>query len=247
MRNIAQWGMLALCVLGLLRWVRKLDDPLNSLMGIWVLGILFSVPFLPPTDAYRMRPYAASIIVFGLLPALGLLSGMERLKLLPATPLRLPGSDPDILVVFTSLLVFVTLFGPLLVKSIGHPPQFDQESCPPGTAMISISFDEGTHFNLLRERQPGLDWMPNFHIGRFRENAHSLPDPNMITWAEELDPLTSVFYTLDYRSFEKVLVVMSTAELPSPNSLQQVCGEWEVNPTLEAFNIFYAQAESSPP
>lgn len=246
-RNIAQWGLFVLCVLGLLRWLRKLDDPLTNLVGISVLGVLLSVPFLPPTDAYRMRPYAASMIVFGLLPALGLLFSMETLRL-PLTKKRVHRTETSgALVMFASLLVFIALLGPLVIKSLGNPPQFDEEICTPGSAMISIRFDGGTHFNLLRERQPGLDWMPDFHIGRFRQNAHSLPDPHMISWAVGLDPLTSVFYTLDYISNEKVLVVLPTVALPSPLSTQRICGEWEGVPTLEIYNIFYAQANSAAP
>jgi hypothetical protein len=69
----------------------------------------------------------------------------------------------------------------------------------------------------------------------------------MISWAEGLDPLTSVFYALDNHSFEKVLVVAPTVDLPAPNSLWQVCGTWEEEPILEALNIFYAREKASPP
>lgn len=247
LRNISQWGILALCVLGLLRWFRKLDDPLTSLAGVSVLGILISVPFLPPTDAYRMRPYAASMIIFGLLPALGLLFGMETLKLSSTHKADHGQAKPGALLIFTTLLVSAALLGPLVLNGLGNPPRFEQVNCAPGLDLISVRFDRGTHFNILRQGQPGLDWMPDFHIGRFRLNAHSLPDVNMIKWAEDLEPLTSVFYTLDYRSSQKVLVVAQTALLPLPNSLWQVCGEWEADPTLKNFNIFYARAEASPP
>ena len=113
--------------------------------------------------------------------------------------------------------------------------------------MISVRFDRGAHFNILREKQPGLDWMPDFHIGRFRFNAHSLPDLNMIAWAEELDPLSSVFYTLNYQTSQKVLVVAPTKLLPRPNSLWQACGEWEEDPLLKSYNIFYAREAASLP
>ncbi len=247
LRNLIQWGIFVLCGLGLIRWFRKLDDPLYSLVGISVLGILISVPFLPPTDAFRMRPYAASMIVFGLLPAIGLLFVMETLKVAPANKTDSGYAKSGALVVFTTVLISAALLGPLVLKGTGNPPQFDPARCAFGLDMISIRFDRGTHFNILRERQPGLDWMPNFHIGRFRQNAHSLPDPNMITWAEGLDPLTSVFYTLDYRSSQKVLVVAPTVLLPSPGSLWQVCGEWEDDPGLKIHNIFYPRAAASPP
>jgi hypothetical protein len=246
-RKISQWGIFVLCVLGLIRWSRKLDDPLTSLVGVSALGILISVPFLPPTDAYRMRAYAASLIVFGLLPALGLVFGMERLKFLRSTKLDHGSAMPGALVGFTTLLVPAVLLGPLVIKGLGHSPRSAQRSCATGSDMISVRFDGGTHFNILRERQPGLDWLPDFHIGRFRQNVHSLPDPNMIEWAEGLDPLTSVFYTLDFRSSERVLVVVPTALLPSPSSLWQACGERETDPNLESYNIFYAREEAAPP
>ncbi len=67
----------------------------------------------------------------------------------------------------------------------------------------------------------------------------------LIQWAEGLDPLTSVFQTLDYRSSERVLVVVPTVHLPPPNSLWQACGEWETDPNLEIYNIFYARGETS--
>ena len=44
------------------------------------IGVFISVPFLPPTDAYRMRPYAASIVIFAALPAMGLNYILSRKK-----------------------------------------------------------------------------------------------------------------------------------------------------------------------
>ncbi len=245
LRNISQWSILALCALGLVRWFRKMDDPLTSLVGVSVLGILISVPFLPPTDAYRMRPYAASMIVFGLLPALGLLFGMDVFKL-PVSNISNGYKKPGMLVTFTVLLVSAVLLGSLAVKGLGKPPQFERVTCAAALDLVSVRFDRGASFNILRQNQPGLDWMPDFHIGRFRRNAHSLPDASMITWAETLEPLRSLFYTLDYRSSEKVLVVSPTSLLPAPGSLWQVCGEWEADLALDIYHIFYARSEAVP-
>ncbi|HLO32245.1 MAG TPA: hypothetical protein VK249_24055 [Anaerolineales bacterium] len=246
-RNISQWAIFILCGLGLLRWFRKIDDPLTSLMGISVLGVLTSVPFLPPTDAFRMRPYAASMVIFGLLPALGLLSGMKTLKLRSTPPFGSQPSGSSMIVLFTTALILATTVGPLIVKSSGRTPQFEQVNCAPGLNLVSVHFERGTSFNLLRQNQPGLDWMPDFHIGRFKRNAHSLPDPYIIAWAESLAPLTSVFYALDYRSSEKILMVTPTRLLPQPGSFWQACGEWEADPNLELHNIFYVRTGAMPP
>jgi hypothetical protein len=247
LRNISQWAIFVLCALGLVRWFRKPDDPLTSLAGISALGVFLSVPFLPPTDAYRMRPYAVSMILFGLLPALGLRFGMDILKLAPGGKSDEGNTRSGMLVVFTTLLVAAAIMGPLLVKGFGKLPQFAQASCPQGSDRISIRFDRGTHFNILREKAPGLDWMPDFHIGRFKQNAHSLPDTTLINWAEDRAPVSSMFYTLDYRSSQKVLVVARTPLLPVPDSLWQACGEWEEDPILKSYNIFYARSAATLP
>jgi hypothetical protein len=246
-QDVAQWVVYLLCILGLVRWSRNRDDSLNGLVVVATIGVLISVPFLPPTDAYRMRPYAASIIVFGLLPAMGLLFAIENLKL------RFPGSpnaEPvgrDMLLPYTALLVVVTLIGPSIVKNLGHMPEFKPASCGDGLDSVSIRFDPGTHFNLVRESEPILDWMPNFHIGRFRRNAHSLPDSAMIAWAADLKPTTSLFVTLDYLSMKNVLIVAPTNLLPEPGTLWTACGKWETKPVWEGSNIFTVQTNAHAP
>jgi hypothetical protein len=73
-------------------------------------------PFLPPTDAYKMRPYAASMIIFGLLPAMGLLFGMETLKLRFLHKPEAEDAKESSTIAFTSLLVLVMIIGSLMVK-----------------------------------------------------------------------------------------------------------------------------------
>jgi len=246
-QDIAQWSMYLLCITGFVRWFRKPYDALNSLVGVAAIGVLLSVPFLPPSDAYRLRPYAASIIIFGLLPAMGLLFGMEALKLrFVGTPDPVHAS-PNKIVYFTALLVFVTLVGPVIMKSFGRRPQFGPAVCESGLHLVSVRFDPGTHFSIVRQDEPGLDWMPNFHVGRFMRNAHGLPDTEMIQWAEGIKPLTSLFVTLDYRSMEDVLIVTPTNLLPPPGTLWQVCGEWATEPILKQNNVFNVRTEASVP
>ncbi len=241
---IAQWTMLFLCALGFIRWARKPDDHLNGLVCIAAVGILVSVPFLPPSDAYRMRPYATSMIVFGLLPAMGLLFAMEIFKL----P-RVEGNSPDntylpIQAFVIVLLLFSSTLGPVLIKSFGELPHFQGASCESNLDLISIRFDPGTYFNVIRQKDPGLDWMPDFHIGRFRTNSHSLADPDLISWTESIRPGTSIFYTLDFQSMKNMLVVVPTDRLPVGGTLWQVCGERETDPNLATYNIFYVRTEA---
>ncbi len=238
---IAQWSLFLLCALGFVRWARKPDDTLNGLVCVAAVGVFISVPFLPPTDAYRMRPYATSMIVFGLLPAMGLRFGMEILKVHLGEKESADNAHLPSLAFLATLLVFSSTLGPVLIKNFGRLPQFQQVSCENNMDLISMRFDPGTYFNVVRQKAPGLDWMPDFHIGRFKSNSHSMADPGMIGWIDSVRPGTSIFYTLDFQSMKNVLVVVPTDQLPVGGTLWQVCGERETNPDLTKYNIFYVQ------
>lgn len=243
--QIAQWGLFLLCALGIVRWVRAPADLLNGLVCISALGIFLSVPFLPPTDAYRMRPYAVSIIIFGLLPAMGFLYGLEKLKLPFTEKGQTSISYLPHLLGLSSLLLISSLVAPVLLKNTGELPRFQQVTCEGNLDLVSIRFDPGTHFNVIRQRTPGLDWMPDFRVGRFRRNSHNMADPYMIAWTDTVEPGESMFYSLDFQSMKKVLIVTPTDRLPAPGSLWQICGEWETDPTYNLYNIFYARMEAT--
>ncbi len=240
-RLVAQCSILVLCVLGFVRWIRKPEDTLNGLVVIAAIGTLVSAPFLPPTDAYRMRPYATSMIVFGLLPAMGLLFGLEMLKIRFVEKKEQDDTYPGILIFLVILLLFSTTVGPVLIKNFGELPEFQQVTCEKDLDLVSLRFDPGTYFSIVRQDEPELDGMPNFHLGRFRRNSHSLAHSEMIRWTGQINAQTSIFAALNFRSLGNVLVVTPTKLLPAPGTLWQVCGQWERDKALTDYRIFYVR------
>lgn len=237
-QDVLQGLLFFLCAFGFLKWFRKPGDPLTGLVAVSAIGILLSVPFLPPTDASRMRPYAASIIVFGLLPGMGLSLLLEFLKI-PSLDVPDPQRDGRNSLVTTSItLLFVMVIGPVLIKSAGAVPIFNQAACEPGLALVSLRFDSGSHVNILRQNEPVLDWIPNVHLGRFRRNSHSLPDSAMINWATRLEPRSSLFSSLDYNSMRDTLILTPTNILPEPGTLWQVCGEFDLQVNVGGYQVF---------
>ncbi len=236
----ARWILYFLCILGIIKILRKPADALNSLVLVSVVGIFISVPFLPPTDAYRMRPYAASIIVFGILPALGLVFPAEKWKtrIFVNLPVEMPPSS--LIAWFSVALTLLILTGPPIIKAFGASPQVSPPACAPGTSTLLLRFDPGTWVNIVRQNSEILDWMPNFHRSSFRENAHALPDVHLINWTETVEQSNSFFVAMDYLSYKPAIVVTDTEFLPAPGSLVQVCGTWETRPELASFGIFYA-------
>jgi len=237
---ITRWGMYILSIVGILAWLRDRKDPIQNLIMASVIGIFISVPFLPPTDAYRMRPYAASIVIFGALPAMGLTYLIGQIK---TNIFRIENNDSlppaRSILVYSFILIPILLIGPVLVRSTAKTQSVQPVTCTSGLTPIIVNFDEGSHINLKKQNDPFLDWMPNFHSGTFRENSHSLADSNLITWAEGIEPPKTLFITLDYHNDQKAMVVIPTTLLPTTGSFMQICGQWETDPTLSEYGIFY--------
>lgn len=244
-QDVLQWLLFILCAFGFLKWFRKPGDPLAGLVAVAAIGVLLSVPFLPPTDASRMRPYAASIIVFGLLPGMGLSSLLEFFNLRLFNVPDPQYSGRTMLVMMSVALLSIMVIGPVLIKSSSFVPQFNRAECAPDQTLVSIRFDPGTHVSILRQNEPGLDWIPNVHLGRFRRNSHSLPSTDMIKWTDEIEPRNSLVATLDFNTMQGALIVTPTNLLPEPHALWQVCGEWDSRFSMGGYSIFYVREQAA--
>jgi hypothetical protein len=236
---ICRWIMYILCLFGIFAWIRNRRDPIQSLITAAAIGIFISVPFLPPTDAYRMRPYAASIAVFAALPAMGLAYLTQKIKILHQTgEVIIPSKS---ILVFSLILIVSTLAGPAFIKATAKPQSIQTVSCANNLTPILIRLDDGTHINLKRQNEIFLDWMPNFHTGVFRKNSHSLADSNMINWAQDIDAPQTIFAAMDYLKDERVLVVVPTELLPQSGTWVQICGQRETDIQLIGYGIFYGK------
>ncbi len=238
--EVTRWGIYFLCAMGFIKWFTDRKDEYASLVSLATLGVLISVPFVPPTDAYRVRLYAATIPIFGLLPALGVAYIRDKLnfRLLPK---NMPEAQTSNLAVqLCVIFLAVLLVAPTLIKISKHPAPIKAASCPSDMTMVTIQYDPGTYVNVTRENMVYLDWMPNFHVSNFRRNAHDLADNHLIEAMESIAPPSTLFYTLDYESNTEALIIIATDELSSPGQLVSLCGQWDDNPALVNFRVFQA-------
>lgn len=240
--TITRWIIYTLCILGILKWSLKPDDPFSGLVIMATFGVLASVPFVPPTDAYRVRLYAASIGIFGLLPGMGLAFITNRIKISLFTQPNLKFQESNSTAVFGALLIVLILCGTLITRATSQtPPVFNTFSCAPDNDKILIRFDAGTSVNIMREKDLFLDWMPNFHQGLFNQSVHSLADIHLIHYLESLTSQTSVFSSLDYLSNQSALIIIPTDLLPPPGTHIGICGHWETDPNLKKYAVFAAK------
>ena len=238
--EITRWGMYFLGSMGFIKWYADRKDTYASLAGFAALGVLASVPFVPPTDAFRVRLYASTIPFFGLLPAMGLAFLRDKVHI-SFFPKESPNIQKlNLTLPFSILLVMLISVAPIIVKTNSLPPATLNLSCPPEMDSITIHYDHGTFINVLKEDIVFLDWMPNYHNGLFRRNSHSLADTNLIEVLGELTPPSTLFYMLDYQSNHEALVIIKTDKLPQQNQLLFLCGFWDNNPEVIDYKIFHA-------
>ncbi len=246
--TIIQHVLLVLCAIGIYKALnKKSSDAYSSFVTVAALGVLISVPFLPPTDASRMRPYAASMIIFALLPAMGLVFILEKLNSRIRLFLVPDQASPDyeMATVLSLGLILIMTFGSYFVKLVGNPPALPSPNCGAGFVSIVTRFDAGTYFNVVSDDDPVPDGIPNFHLNIYKSNSHELADPNLINWAIKAKPPVTMFYALDYRTYGKALISIPNKLLPQPGTLLEICGKWEIDPNLAGYKILYAKSTNA--
>ena len=240
--EIARWGMYILGALGVYKLIKSPQDPYTSLAGITALGVIASVPFVPPTDAYRVRLYAATIPFFILLPGMGVFFLVS--KFLPSLlePKLRTLHESLTNTVFSSGLVLVILISPIYIKMNGQPPIHPQVSCPTNMDSFLIRYDDGSSITIHRESQVFLDQMPDFHISNFRRNAHSLPDGNLIATLENLEPPKTILYSIDLLgNNNQAIIIVDPELLPAPDTYLLLCGELDYKPDITPYTFFYVE------
>ena len=229
-----------LCLFSLGIWIRKLSDPYFGFISFLAIGTFISIPFLPPTDTFRVRAYAASVVLLGLIPAMGIYFISKRLNISFLWKPYSSSLDETSLQWFSIIFLGAVLVGPFLLNGVESPPILKSTECSVETTTLIIRYDTGTMIHLVPQKTMILDWAPTYKVGNFRRNLHDFPSLSFAEWASHIKPDQSLFYALDYRTQGSALIVASTDSLPNPPTLLEICGVWEKAPEISHFKIFNA-------
>jgi hypothetical protein len=244
-----------LSLIALVQCYRQRQTATASLIIAATIGILLSVPFVPPWDA-GIRPYAATIPFIVLLPALGatfIAQKLEwhRLVQIPAQPDR-----SFLLWMFGFSLIILTVAGPIATTILSNPPQFSEISCPVGTEVVYFRYSPGSSINLVADDAMRKSYVPNIRLSNFRRmlDKYLTRDPRVPELVKELaklNPNTTLIYKLDLKTKETIWAIADSALIPKESGIVGACGRRTTNPAAKKLHnadgaylrfLFYADS-----
>lgn len=231
----------ALCALALVQASRKWKKPFYSLLLVSILGIFISVPFVPPGDAHKMRAFAATIPLMALLPAVGV---SEILAWLPGRIVREKPDDTQIssgLAIYSALLTAFLLVAPYTAFKLAVPPRVQAPVCQADEVPVSLHYQAGNEVRLIREGVMQLDWLPEFHYGRYKVFVHNLPNEEAFTILEKVEPPSTLLLGYDIPSGMRVWLMTSTELMPKSYGILNICGKYydSSDPMIQRYGFYY--------
>jgi len=151
---------LILIGIGLFQSVKNIRAPHASLALAGFIGILLSIPFLPPIDG-GARFYASTMPFFFLIPAFAL----KTKKQIEITQFIKP------LYYFGFILIFITVLLPPLTQRIAALPQFHTLDCNAAETPFAIRVSHGSYLDLQPDSVKSCGSLPDICLSDFRANG----------------------------------------------------------------------------
>lgn len=255
--DIASSLLMALLLLiplswGILMCYQKRVQPWHSLLLAIVLGILISVPLVPPRDASKMRAFAVTQPMMITLTAVGLLDlakflnkkkndrSILKMKDKEIIDIRLPSGQ--VLFVFSLILSTFVIISPIGARLLASHNKQPSVSCPTNLKAISFRFNPGSSIELVQENTVSMNWSGiRAPIKYFRSNIKNFcvstdAEAAVIDDLLLLEPgYVLIKPALLGVAFDAQLAVISLDEIPLKPDYLTVCGEIRNG-------IFYSQS-----
>jgi len=233
--------MYALCLAGLYRCLRGLSDPYHRLVLFGIAGLVLSVLFVPPGDAYGVRLYAATMPLPALLPALGLSFLLYPLEKRLRWSQNEHVLENETTVGFAALLVALVVLSPVLVKAFGRQAAVQPVDCPAGSQAVSVRLAPGSAVNIHQESDFFLDRLPDFHSGRFYKQIHWLPDGQQMKGFLNLEVPVTIYETIDLATWQPIWLLLDARQLDFTGEVTGICGVWNADPDLVEYGFYDAR------
>ena len=227
------------------------DQAWRSILLAFIVGILLSVPLVPPRDASKMRAFAVTVPMMITVAAVGLsdlgktITGKkqhrEHLSDADINTIQKPNSSRA-LVVASALLALGIILSPIIARLSGKSPAQFSESCPAGLEARQFRFNSGSSIELTEGEATSLTWSGmRVPIRIFKSNLENFC-VSSVTEEATINELLLI-------QTEMVLVepaflgeggdarfaIISLSEVPAKPSFITICG-------VERNGVFYSQS-----
>ncbi len=219
----------------------RFRKPENSLMIFLILGIVLSVPFVPPWDADSMRAYAATIPISATLPALCLAPLFRRVEkgALSNSPYNVWTAAPVTLLFGTVLLVFLFL-PPLVLNNLSKPIAVQSElSCRSNESLAHFRIDPGSYVQVVNDDAVARTRLPFIRVSEFRDRLEifSISNPERAEDLAALNPPFTLLRAFLIETKGSIMLVTDSNLLPKKVGRFSACGQQ----SNEGFAFFEAQ------
>jgi len=267
-RNEMEMSLRVLGSIGLVTCLSKLTKPSASLIIMYALGVIASIPFVGGTSQFRI--YAVTVIIFPLLSAIGLALILQKiihptlwfgwnlleqrslisyLNLAPfLSPSNTQKGSPTLsfwqdkgLLIFSLTLVMLSFIGPITIKQFSYTPQTAHTSCPDGLETQYFRNNPGSSINLVSDDAMTDSHLPNIRISDYRKGL-----TNFAYWQKEseafakLSPGLTILDTYNYE-----WLVAKSSLIPQERGFILACGTRETIGYLTFFHADYLEPISS--
>ena len=235
-----------LSVIALLNSSRCWREPNDSLIVVATLGILASVPCVPPWDADGMRAYAATIPFIATLPVMGFEFIAKNLEWHQLVKVPLKDTSSQYLLVFSLICAGFVFVAPITTKVFSRTPQLDEISCPVGTKAIHLRISSGSSINLVADNSIRKTHMPNVRLTDFRDGllkTHHNIDPDVVKELTSLSASTNLISMMNWSDLNQPnWLMIESLMMPKKTGIFAACGTLATHPGASQQGFFYAKS-----
>lgn len=235
-------ALIFLSLIGLWNCYTRRQNKLEKFLLFLGAGILFSVIFLPPSDAALMRVYAATIPFILIFPIMGVCWNRNR------TSTFIPTKPLDHVSVFTKCLgpiVVLLCISPIILFLNYRPVQKDFKSDSSCSSPAIIRIDNGSFLYLVSN--PGNSRLSKFSVqyDAYLKSLTGFPKTELVGPLGKLLPDSIALTTIDLVSGQQIWIYMPYANLNIVGKTIRVCGKWD--PEFRNFGIGLLNVEKAYP
>lgn len=223
--TITRAGLWVLCLSGLIWLWRQRTRPECGLLLWGLVGILFSVPFLPPRDAAIMRVYAAAMPYVVLLPTVGLRWILPKRDEKDGNQQALYNTAA-VASTFAVFLISLTVLGSLSLRLFRHPVPVMDHTCPPGAIEAALRVKGGSYLHVRTDDQALSTHIPVILHSKFIQNLRQFPNAEKVGELTALSPPFLLLNAVNLKNGQMLWAVAPTGVLNNLNQTLLVCGNW---------------------